>query len=229
MSEALPSAARRCCLCDRGLNGYILNDPRGRSFCREHLPAVRLCRYCQFAFLDTERRDVCGCCRGSAVVTDNEARRLVAIGPLDWFGRHGLATGCGAQQIRVSREMPPHASGREMFGYVRYEPLTEVVFKRGLPRPVFLVVAAHELGHLWLFEAGARLSARMAEGVCDWLSWRFARDVRDPECAWLAGKLQKHAEAAGNTAFREVRERLGDVEPSALPSLLRTFPRRVLN
>jgi hypothetical protein len=122
--------------------------------------------------------------------------------------------------------MPPHGSGREMLGYVRYRPLTEVVIRHNLPRPVFLVVAAHELGHLWLTQMRASLCARTAEGICDWLSWRFALDVTDPECAWLARKLQQHADAATDTAFREVRLRLGDVSPSALPSLLPMFPSR---
>lgn len=226
MSEASVSAAQRCCLCDRGLSGHVLFDPRGRGFCRDHLPAVSLCRYCQHAFLHTERSTVCSGCRARAVSTDAEARRLVELGPLAWFESHRLATGRGARSVRLSHDMPVPPSGGEMFGYVQG---AQVVIRHGLPGPVFLLVAAHELGHLWLSLMNARLSEADEEGICDWLSWRFARSLGHPEYRWLADMIARRCETGAITAFRDVRARLGDAEPSDLPTLLPMFRRRVLN
>ena len=226
MSEASDSAGQRCCLCDRGLNGHILIDPRGRRFCRQHLPAVSLCRYCQHAFLHTERSDSCTSCRARAVTTEAEAQKLVAMGPLSWFEGHRLAIGDGARSVRLAHRMPAHPSGREMFGYVEG---TQVVIRHALPAPVFMLVAAHELGHLWLSQTNARLSEAHEEGICDWLSWRFARDLSHPEYRWLARMIARRSETGAATAFREVRARLGHAEPSELPTLLPMFRRRVLN
>lgn len=229
MSEASPSAARRCCLCDRGLIGHVLSDPRGHWFCREHLPAISLCRYCQCAFLDTQRRDVCKSCRARAITNTEDARKLVAIGPLSWFEAHGLSAGPSARQLTLSQSMPRHHNGREIWGYVRRDAERAVVIKHGLPRPVFMLVAAHELGHLWLAQSNARLPDRIEEGLCDWLAYRFGRSLSDPECDWLARMIAKRADTGCDSAFREVRLHLDDAAPSDLPALLPTFRRRVLN
>jgi hypothetical protein len=100
---------------------------------------------------------------------------------------------------------------------------TEVTFiavQNQLPRDLFGIVVAHELGHTWLVQQRAVLSNRMEEGICEWLSHAFALQSGSADAAWTAHRIETNPDPVNGEGFRRFRHLAGDKTPRELPLLL---------
>ena len=220
-------AGARCELCGEILDGYILRDARGRFLCGRHEAKLRHCRYCTAAFAPEAYgagADRCGRCVSRAVNDEAEASgRFARV--LQWFERNGLPLPRPHPPVSLRDRMPIAAEGMPMLGFADKSKRGEIVLQRGLSPELFLTVAVHEIGHLWLLGARAKLPEMLEEGVCNWLAWSFARELGTSDGAWQAQRIEMRDDPLYGAGFRRVLAAARDLKPRDLPALLTRLQR----
>jgi hypothetical protein len=218
----VPSGAT-CALCGTLLAGYVLRDSRGRYLCGTHEPQLAHCRFCTSAFIPgahSAAADRCARCASRAVSNPAEAEvRLSRI--MRWFAKHGLALPLPLPTVTLRDRMPIAPDGMPMLGFVVKPWGDRVVMQRGLPPEVFLTVAVHELTHIWLLRAGARLAEPIEEGMCNWLAWHFARELGSADGQWQAHRTELRDDPVYGAWFRKIRSLGDELGPRDLPAMLR--------
>ena len=90
-------------------------------------------------------------------------------------------------------------NGRE----VRRE-LEEVVILHGLPQEHFSAIAAHELGHVMLFNQGFdNLPAKVEEGLCELCSYLWLKQRGDRHADFRIDSMQKNDDSTYGVGFRQ--------------------------
>lgn len=98
---------------------------------------------------------------------------------------------------RATTPGPGGASRRQVNG---------VALLEGLPRELFEGVAAHELGHAWLFLAGVdNLEPWAEEGFCNLLSYVLHKDCQTDEARFWVKTLEANPDPVYGEGFRRVR------------------------
>lgn len=81
-----------------------------------------------------------------------------------------------------------------------------VTLLQGLPQDLFEGVAAHELGHAWLFLAGVdNLEPWVEEGFCNLLSYILHKDRQTDEARFWVKTLEVNPDPVYGEGFRRVR------------------------
>lgn len=228
-----PNPGTPCAACGRPIAGAYLRDPIGRFFCGSH--ALVVCRFCDRGFEPAKggAADRCPNCANVAVVNTQEAQRRYDY-VAEWFGSEGLTFEGGAPPFQLANRMPTAPNGRPMLGFAdkRFSGVSGksgkvrlISIQSGLPRFLFGVVAAHELGHAFLLQRGAALPERMEEGVCDWLAHAFALRIGTDEMKLTAHRLEINPDSVNGEGFRRVRAIAGNAKPRDLPNLLPSLAR----
>ncbi|MEI9851213.1 MAG: protein DA1 [Sphingomonas sp.] len=186
----LEHRAPRCVPCKRPIEDSYVVDLWGQNSCAR-CQASGTCDYCGGGLraLPWERRGVCPTCAGLAVRDAATARRLYAE-VVAWaegkrffenFAQPPMRL-CSREQI--SRDFPDMLGAMGIAQKSMWETPTgmsvkaeQVVIREGLPAPLFQMVAAHELGHVWIAAHGVTLiSAQEEEGFCEVLSYLWTAD-----------------------------------------------------
>ncbi|MGA2124739.1 MAG: protein DA1 [Xanthobacteraceae bacterium] len=225
----LPPGAR-CELegCGRVLEGAIVCDSRGHYFCGAHGSALRSCRFCGRGFVPRNNgADRCADCTRKAVTSIADAQTHFQRA-VSWFARHGLQLASPLPRIELQDTLPRQnmlgyteklETGRGWFkGATMTAP--RIVMRNALPPEIFLIVAAHELGHAWLTTQGVVLSEQMEEGICTWLSHRFVRGLGTPDAGWLAQQIESQKDPLYGTGYRRFAAIAKDASPAELPRIL---------
>jgi hypothetical protein len=228
-----PSPGTPCAACGRPIQGAYLRDPRGQFFCGSH--ALTVCRFCNKGFEPAKGAapDRCPACANVAVVSAHDAKARYDF-VADWFGSEGLTFAGGAPPFRLADKMPVAPNGRPMLGFAdkllapfpgKPGKVRAICVQSGLPRFLFGVVTAHELGHAYLCQRGDTLSEPIEEGVCDWLAHAFALRIGTEEIKLTAHRLEINPDPVNGIGFRRVRAIAGNAKPRDLPKLLPALAR----
>jgi hypothetical protein len=94
-------------------------------------------------------------------------------------------------------------------GQVTRREVQEVLILNGLPREHFASVAAHELGHAWLFLNGyPALSPEVSEGLCELLQYLWLGGRESPEAEYRLKVLDEGQEGIYGAGFQKARRAL---------------------
>jgi hypothetical protein len=215
------------------IDGSYLRDPRGQYFCASH--KIVPCRFCERGFEPSYGvvADRCPSCSKIRVVHSDEAHARYKF-VTDWYGSEELTFPSGVPPLRLEDHMPTAPNGRPMLGFAdkrffgfnaKSGKVQSISVQSGLPRFLFGVVIAHELGHVYLVQRGASLSERMEEGICDWLAHAFALRVGTDDLLWTARRIERNPDPVNGDGFRRFRALAGHSTPRELPRLLTLLAR----
>ncbi|MEW6752304.1 MAG: protein DA1 [Candidatus Latescibacterota bacterium] len=205
----------RCAICAQPLTTAYAEDAWGNRYHPRHTQEVSACSSCGRLICSAltrggvrygDGRALCTLCRATSVDEAGAAGRLleqvraglVAAGLP--FVQPNLPVRLVSLQDLSRLAGNDRAHGRTQtvletrHGRVVARRIEEITILYGLPAEHFCAVAAHELGHVYLFEQGfADLPRQVEEGVCELLS-----------CLWLGTR------AGPEAAFHAERKRLSD-------------------
>lgn len=75
----------------------------------------------------------------------------------------------------------------------------------GMPRVVFMRVAAHELMHVWLFEhASLQMDHMLVEGSCEYAAYLALSEMTDPLARFDLDNQKENKDLAYGAGFRSV-------------------------
>jgi hypothetical protein len=87
----------------------------------------------------------------------------------------------------------------------------EIAILHGLPQWHFEAVAAHELGHAWLFlNRFPPLPPTIEEGICELCEYLWLREQDRPEARWLLRAMDDNPDPVYGEGYRAVRRALED-------------------
>jgi Protein DA1 len=213
----------RCTVCDRPPIGAAVRSLRGELTCAAH-PTVNSCAFCgRPAVRRTDHgwRDLggeivrCPSCAVDAVETAEHVRgslrdirqtladlgfslrTRVRVVPSTVDELHGGAP-LGGSGI--------HLGTTEMIRTdARSAQVTVIRVLAGLPATVFGQVVAHELGHAWLAQFGARPGdIAVEEGVCELISYAWLKRANTPYAHGLREQIRLNPDPVYGAGFRLV-------------------------
>jgi hypothetical protein len=230
MFQLPPGATCELDGCGKILEGEVVRDARGYYFCGAHKAELRTCRFCGRGFVPgaATKGDACSQCtrRGVSSTRDAEARFQRAI---FWFERNGLRFATPLPSIELNETLPrPTMLGftekiQAGHGWLKARTDTpRIVMRNALSPEMFDVVVSHELGHVWLTAQNVPLSEQMEEGICTWLSHRYASSQGTPTALWLARQIEAQTDPVYGTGFRRFSQLAGKASPADLPRILQS-------
>lgn len=211
-----------CTVCGRP-SGRLLRSLRGELTCVTHATGVR-CAFCGRPSGDGEPGWSelfppswrCPSCAADAVDTPEELRRHVSEVRR---GTRELGFGLTARvRVTFANTGPARADlgGRHapgtMLAYTEMLPTeprsADVVAVRvlsGLPGFVFGRAVAHEVGHAWLAQAGARpRRPEVEEGVCELVAYAWLKRSNLPFAEAVRQTVRQNPDPTYGAGFREV-------------------------
>lgn len=223
-----------CVICDgpvQSLN-HVTNG-WGETFCQEHLRQYASCASCNRLLAPRltgggvryrDGRNLCQHCRSTAV--DNEFQGSKVLREVrDFLHAMGMPFPDHPIPLRLAgvdelSRIARTATSRPPLGVTRTSILTrgqqvvdrvlqEIVILYGLPREHFAMVAAHELGHAWLFlqECG-ELPGEVEEGVCTLCEYFWLKNLDDPTAAYRLKGLEEERDPVYGKGFQSARQSL---------------------
>lgn len=216
-----------CPICRTSLSGFLEEDAWGNRYCQRHAKEFPRCTCCQRLICDQltnggvaykDKRLVCNLCRRTAIDTKLQAKPYIdAVAA--WLFQQGFTFQNLALKIELvyTYEMPPTAYGgigepqgvilkstQHGRSYVRK--VNGVAILKGLSRQVMQGVAAHELGHAWLFLHGIDgLSLQMEEGFCNLLSHLYHGKFDTDEARFCKRVIEENPDTIYGDGFRAVQ------------------------
>ena len=177
-------------------------------------------------------RQACNVCRRTAVDTKEQAKPILdsvcrwlydrgirfqgLVLKVDLLSTHelqqrlggrGAGKGAAAPGVILQADLGviSRAKIRGQGGALRRQ-VNGVALLKGLPRELFEGVAAHELGHAWIFLAGVdNLEPWAEEGFCNLLSYILHKDHQTDEARFWIKTLEASPDPVYGEGFRRVR------------------------
>jgi hypothetical protein len=165
-------------------------------------------------------RYLCGSCSGSAVMHEEDARRLMAdVSAL--LSKVGLVVNHGAVELHLvdreelqsissanshdTRGFTDYVVKKNLFGRVRHQSIN-VYLLRGLTEAEMMGTLAHELTHVWQFIDG-RLDQdeAVSEGSCNYAAYLVLRRLGGRESEFLIENMLKDEDPVYGEGFRRVK------------------------
>lgn len=237
--------ADRCDVCGGPITGKYIQDVFGHryhDFHRKQFPPCHACGRLTAPDIGgpgglrlDDGRHVCGFCAPSSVGAGAEAARR-----FDHVRRELADLGLVIPQEplplsivskpQLARILPrsSHPRDRDVQGLTLSEHLiqggrvvrrtAEVFILSHLPATLFEGVAAHELGHAWIFTTGCPSHAHaLAEGFCNYLQYLRYRREGTEEAEFYIARMMEDQDPAYGQGFRIVRK---IAERKGFPALL---------
>lgn len=243
--------AERCDVCGGPITGRYITDAFGHRYHDFHRGQFPPCHACgrltapdiggQGGLRLGDGRHVCGFCSPSAVRADENAdRRFVKVRrDLSELGlvipQDPLRLSVVSQQ-QLKRIVPrsAHPRDRDVQGLTLSEHLiqggrvvkrtAEVFILSHLPATLFEGVAAHELGHAWIFTTGCPSHVHaLAEGFCNYLQYLQYKRASGDEAEFYINRMMEDQDPAYGQGFRIVRK---IAENRGFPALLEHMRRK---
>lgn len=214
-----------CTVCGRVPREAALRSIRGELTCTAH-PSTASCTFCgrpagrgEQGWTDlAPRLRRCPTCADDAVATP-EALRGHVPGVRQITRDLGFALASRVQVVFATPgELPAGADDRHgadaVLGHTklrvtgaRSAEATIIQLQRGLPAFMFGRVLAHELGHAWLAQLGARpLSGAVEEGVCELLSYAWLKRSGVPFAEAVRDRIRANPDPVYGNGFRDVHK-----------------------
>jgi len=188
----------RCMVCGLPIRSTYVENSWGDIYCPHHENELPACFSCGRLVCDgltgggvryDDGRVMCTLCRESAVDDFAEGKAILSgvRGTLRVLGLDlgSAKTPLGLVDLRELKE----GGSRDLSGNTRTalwsqngevieRTVEEILILRGLPYEHFCSVAAHELGHAWLFLEGfPELPLRVEEGICELISYLWLQQM----------------------------------------------------
>jgi len=219
--------ARYCSICERPIVGEYIHNTWGDAVCAVHVGEFPACEFCGRLRADKltgrgtryrDGREICGVCYATAVRRAEDARPLLdSVKSI--LRRYGIATGLPFEFHLVDRgqmaSLTP-ATGRSSWGYTELKrrgglfrwlqsEKIDMYILDGMPRVVFMRVAAHELMHVWLFEhASLEMDHMLVEGSCEYAAYLALSEMADPLARFDLDNQKSNEDLAYGAGFRSV-------------------------
>ncbi len=199
---------KRCAIGGEFLRGRYVVNSWGDAYCAKHARGLPQCFSCGRVICPeltgggeryTDGRSMCDLCRLSAV-DDVATGQHILEEVRATLAQLGLEIGPDATPLRLvdlkelsRRSEKPHTP--ELAGMACHRTVTqngriierhvdEILILHGLPREHFAAVAAHELGHSFLFmNAFPELEPMVEEGLCELTQYLWLERQQTPEAA----------------------------------------------
>jgi hypothetical protein len=242
------SIAPRCAVCGRIIDGPYLENDWGEKYHAHHQDEVRRCFFCDRLITGEDLpghqplggdRPVCPVCRRNGVTDPANANRLLGEirATLQTFGidlgalplRLELVDPDELEELTAApldRTLGLFQGERRVFESGGPDDLKGTVYlTRGLPRPVFITSAGHELMHAWLFIH--RLDNRdisLVEGSCNMAGVLALRSLMDDDAAWVRNSIERDPDPVYGEGYRRVAKLVKERGMTIWLDGLRTAP-----
>lgn len=226
----LQKIAPTCPICNESIRGTVVQDFWGNIYCARHELERPHCEYCGRLVIRAltggglefpDSRVICNLCLKTAIYLDETARpRIEGVG--QWLLDRGMNFGSITLAVRLMQvpelERISKHTGTSLLGVTfRQEiptyqgpPIRRVSgigLLWGLPQVVFEGVAAHELGHAWLFVNHIEsLEAWGEEGFCNLLMYQWFQQIGTREAEYQMWQLETRPDPLYGDGFRKVRQ-----------------------
>ncbi len=243
--------AERCDVCGGPITGKYLKDSWGNQYHDIHRNQFPPCHACGRltgheiggggGLRLGDGRHVCGFCSPSAVRADPDARGRFHKVRRDLEGL-GLTipqnplplSVVNQQQLKRIVPRSAHPRDRDVQGLTLSQQViqngrivecsAEVYILTHLPAVLFEGVAAHELGHAWIFTTRCPTHAHaLAEGFCNYLQYLHYRREGGDEAEFYMNRMMEDQDPAYGQGFRIVRK---IAENKGFPALLEHMRRK---
>lgn len=231
----------QCVVCGEPLRGRYIVNLWGDQYCERHndLPKCYSCgrpigeRLTGGGSRYRDGRHMCRRCRRTAIDDVKEGERVMSKAR-QALAREGMNLGAARIPLRLMGQ--EELSSRSRQGYVtdpsgmactrewtqggsmvRRE-VEEVLVLHGLPEEHFATVAAHELGHAWLFLNNyPQLPPQVEEGICELCEYLWLRKQGTPEARYRLELMESSKDPVYGVGFHAARRAL---EGRSLAALL---------
>jgi hypothetical protein len=232
----------KCAICGKPLQGIYSINSWGDKYCERHNAELPKCYSCSRLICQSltgggeqlgDGRYRCNRCRNTAVDLLEEGTRIMGEVRLV-LASFGLDLAAAQIPLRLTdqdelTQLSTHAHASDPSGMACNTLLTrggkvverkveKILILYGLPREHFAAVAAHELGHVWLFlNAFPQLPPEVEEGICELLAYEWIKRQDTPEAQYRLKVMENNKDPVYGEGFRRVRHAL---EGRTLLSLL---------
>ena len=207
----------------------MLRDSRGQFLCGCHQQNMRICRFCDIAFLprvEAPAADRCPRCAQRGIVESARAEKYYRT-LRTWFRAYRLELPEPRVPLELRAEMPRDQEGTALLGFVeKYAFLfgrvvpERIVLQCGLPPEAFMTVLVHELGHVWMAHQGLKLPEFIEEAVCTWLQHAFAHSLQTYEATVQVRNIEQRNDPIYGRGFRVFRDYAAGAGPADLLRLV---------
>lgn len=239
---------KRCAIGDEYLKGEYVVNAWGDAYCHGHASGLPACYSCQRVICQRltgggvrygDGRAVCSRCRRTAIDSNAQGQPVLAQ-VRRTLARVGLDLGSVETPLLLvdQEEMNRHAAklhSRQPSGLASHaattrngvvveRTVTAIMILHGLPQEHFSKIAAHELGHSYLFMHGfPELPPLVEEGLCELAAYLWLRQQNTPEAAFRLRLMEKDDDPIYGQGYRAARRGL---DRMALSALLENVRRR---
>ena len=229
--------ATRCAVCGKILAGQVVIDLWGNTFCSQHLNEYPQCKACQRLISERttgngvrypDGRTVCNLCRQTAIDTKEQAKPVVEE-VAKFLSKLGLrfrglelkievGDGLQFQQILFADRSSLTGLGQgQILGFIQkvttfedgatIRKVERVSLLQGLPGELLGGIAAHELGHAWIYLAKVDgLPTWQEEGFCNFLGYLYYKNNPVKYAEFWAKMIEVDPDPVYGDGFRKVRE-----------------------
>ncbi|MBF0610749.1 MAG: protein DA1 [Magnetococcales bacterium] len=218
----------RCVVCQGPIRtaSYVTNL-WGESHCEEHLHQYRSCFSCNRLMAPavtgggvvlSDGRALCQLCRQQGVENEFKGSKLLRQ-VRQFLHEQGMAFSEHPIPLRLTgleemQRLTQPKAGRPAVGVTRTQTfsrggkvvervLQEIVILHSLPEEHFTMVAAHELGHAWLFMNGIdELPPMVEEGLCGLCEHLWLKQFDTPHSVFRLKGLQEEKDAVYGQGYQ---------------------------
>jgi len=240
----------KCAICSQPLIGKYVAGFWGENYHVEHQDQLQACFSCRRPICDQltgggfryeDDRTMCAICRDTAIDSLRVGNQLLLEVKHDLEG-----IGFTFDQADLPLRLIDHGELTELTGTHRTNGRTqtkeetvngevvsrtveEIVILYGLPRIHFAAVAAHELGHVYLFQRKfPELPPSVEEGLCELMAYLWLRRQQGQETAFQIEMKKNSDDSVYGDGFRAALAALENSSPDLLFAYVRQhsrFPR----
>ncbi len=232
----------KCAVCGEPLRGAYSVNLWGDNYCERHNGELAKCYSCGRPLSKRltgggvryeDGRRMCNLCRRTAVDDKAEGEQIVrdvrramsrwgmdlrnAAAPLRLTDQRELTTRSTRTYVSDPSGMACTRVWTRGSQVIRRE-VEEILVLHGLPLEHFTSVAAHELGHAWLFVNGFPvLSPIVEEGICELCEYLWLLEQKTPEAEYRMQVMDSNRDPVYGVGFHAA---LRALEGRTLPGLL---------
>lgn len=228
----------KCAICGQPLTGKYVASFWGENYHVEHQDQLEPCSSCQRPICDQltgggfryeDGRTMCAICRDTAIDSLGVGEQLLLqvkrdleeIGftfdnvdlPLRLIDHRELTELTGTHRTNGRTQTKEET----LNGKIVEREVEEIVILYGLPQIHFAAVAAHELGHVYLFQRKfSELPSSVEEGLCELMAYLWLRRQQDREAAFQIELKKNSDDAIYGDGFRAALAALENSSPDLL-------------
>jgi hypothetical protein len=223
----------RCMVCGAAMRGEYVVNGWGEQYCSRHERDLSRCYSCNRPISPRltgggatyrDGRSQCNLCRRTSVHSVAEGGQIMER-VKEVLARAGVDVSKASIPLRLAdalelRQKSTNAYSADPSGVactrvwtdggkeIRRE-VEEIAILHGLPQWHFEAVAAHELGHAWLFlNRFPPLPPTIEEGICELCEYLWLREQDRPEARWLLRAMDDNPDPVYGEGYRAVRRAL---------------------